>query len=125
MSEGSQISSAADIDSPRWWSAKRIQFNIVMIFAALLAEALYLFVFAVFPEELAEIDLTLFTVFFQGVLFLFALALANLCFSLGPLVERRLAGENAALRKCLYVAGTAFSLLLISLQPIPVMSQNA
>jgi hypothetical protein len=65
-----------------------------------------------------EFEITIFTTAFQGVGYLFMMALANVCYFLGPLSERIVRPTNTATyRKTAFRLGFWFSVLLPFMAP--------
>ena len=70
-----------------WWPAHRRQYNVGLVIAGILAFVCYVAVIAAFEHRIPDVEITLFTTIFQGVGYLFMMALANICYFLGPVTE--------------------------------------
>lgn len=102
--------------SPRdWWEAHRLQYNLSLVIAGIIAFCCYVAVVSSdrFMSRHPEAEITAFTTFFQGVGYLFMIAVANLCYFLGPLSEGVLHPANPhRYRRILYSLGLVFSVAL-------------
>lgn len=82
---------AADSNSTRdWWESRRWTYNLRLAIAGWVAFAAYCLVcWTLLPRVVpaVDIEITLFTTLFQGIGYLIAMGIANLCYLLGPLVE--------------------------------------
>ena len=103
-----------NIAATDWWAAHRWRYNAVLLLGAI-ASFFCLFVIAwLLSARLPCLEITAFSVAFGGMAFLAGLALANICYGLGPLSERWLQPKNAlAFRRVAFALGTVSSLLLI------------
>src|SRR5215813_10108291 len=75
-----------------WWNHRRPFYNSALVFVGLLAFAVYVVVgFYCFgrlpPGHENEVEITAFTILIQGVVYLGAMAVANLAYCLGPISE--------------------------------------
>ena len=97
-------------DAWSWWSARRRRYNVVLALAGGAACLLYLVALAVRCADVPGVEVTLFTTAFQGVGYLIAMGVANLCYNLGPALEPRLGRRDvAAYRRAAFRAGLWFS----------------
>jgi hypothetical protein len=104
----------AEISTHKWWASKRLRFNVLLLLAAPASLVCFLFVAIVFESRLPCLEFSLFGLIFGAFLFLLGLLAANVLYYLGPLVEWLARPRHAmVLRKRLFAAGTAFSVLLI------------
>lgn len=98
-------------DRKHWWQKKRRKYNIGLIISGLTAFILY----AVLGEILIapydeEFEITLFTIFFQGMGYIFMMLIANLFYNLGALVDNHYNKENSVtFRTRLFNLGFWFS----------------
>ncbi|MBF5042327.1 hypothetical protein FGE12_07940 [Aggregicoccus sp. 17bor-14] len=97
-----------------WWAARRRHYNFGLVIAGLAAFVLYV---AVVIVKIAPVDpeaeVTLFTTAAQGMGYLLMMGIANLCYGLGPLLERRLAPADVQrFRRRAYALGFGFSVAL-------------
>lgn len=101
-------------DSERdWWSARRLQYNISLILAGVAA----FIIIAIAGETVCTVnpdfEITFFTTVFQAIGYAVAMAIANVAYNFGSIVERLLKPRNLALyRKLAFGAGTIFSVML-------------
>jgi hypothetical protein len=101
------------LDTATWWRQRRWPYNRALIIAGIVAFGCYAAAFEVRCRGVAEAEITLFTTAFQGVGYLVAMAVANLCFNLGPWSERLLKpARPERYRKVAYGLGLWFSVLL-------------
>jgi hypothetical protein len=104
MSDGLSSSSLA------WWNARRLRYNISLVFSGVLAFIAYVVVVTVLE---ADVEITLFTIVFQGAGYLIMMGVANVCYFLGPLSERILQPKDLPeYRQNCYRLGFWFSVLL-------------
>jgi hypothetical protein len=74
--------------APDWWNARRLQYNLGLAVAGVLAFIAYVIVgSAILPPD-AEFEVTIFTTLVQGIGYLFMIAIANVFYGLGPWSER-------------------------------------
>lgn len=94
-----------------WWQKKRRKYNIGLIISGLTAFILY----AILGEILIapydeQFEITLFTIFFQGMGYIFMMLIANLFYNLGALVDKHYNKENSlTFRTRLFNLGFWFS----------------
>ena len=98
-----------------WWAAHRLRYNIGLLVGGSLGFIGY----AIAVDRCINLhtpgdwEITLFTTAFQGVAYLAAVVLANLCYYLGPWSEGLLHPSNVAIyRKITFRLGFWFSVLL-------------
>ncbi len=114
------ILSESNSSTWQWWEARRLRFNIGLIIAGLLAFTSYLLVYYSFSSSIPmEIDVTIFTILFQGIGYLFYMLLANVFYCLGSLSERLPRMRNLeSHRKFTYTLGFLLSVSLPFLEPL-------
>ena len=103
-----------------WWEARRLTYNIGLVVAGVLAFICYAFVLSSLGHHIQEVqrtreppEITIFTIGFQGIGYLFMMGIANICYNLGPLAERSVQPENVnTFRKGVFLLGFWFSVLL-------------
>jgi len=101
------------LDSRSWWRQRRKVYNRGLRKSGLLAFIAYCiaFEFSLPADSCAEISI--FTIFAQGVGFLFAVGIANILYGMGPLVERVISPRDPErLRRVLFGLGYWFSVAL-------------
>lgn len=109
----------ASLESKQWWSKKRKSYNGALALACFIAFILYVISVAMFQERMPCVEITLFTIIFQGVGFVFALVMANIVYSFGYIVEAILNPKNPEnFRNTAYKLGLLFSIMLPMLLPI-------
>lgn len=103
-----------------WWAARRLRYTVTLAVAGVAAFLLYTIVVWSSMDELGpEAEITLFTTIFQGVGGLVFLGLANVCYGLGPLLERMVPERCVGgYRRWAYRAGLWFSCALPFAVPI-------
>jgi hypothetical protein len=81
-----------------WRAARRLRYNIGLIVAGPLAFLCYAAVidWCIRIKAPGECEITIFTAAFQGMGYLFMMAMANMCYLLGPLSERIVRPKNIA-----------------------------
>ncbi|UFS61788.1 hypothetical protein LOH54_08970 [Sulfurimonas sp. HSL-3221] len=96
-----------------WWRSKRRDYNRWLVFAGLSAFMAYALLIFSFPKVIPDAEVTAFTILFQGVGYLIAIALANVFFFLGPISERLLKPVDPEhFRKITYGIGKWLSVAL-------------
>jgi hypothetical protein len=70
-----------------WWASRRGRYNRGLALAGIGAFLCYALVLATRCANDPAVELTLFTTLFQGLGYLCAMGLANLCYNLGPWSE--------------------------------------
>jgi hypothetical protein len=102
----------------QWWGARRLRYNVALVLAGLGAFILYVALVWSFQERLSQVEVTAFTVAFQAIGYLAAMALANVCYFLGPLCERVVKPADLnSYRTAAYALGLWFSVALPFLVP--------
>ncbi|MCW5867860.1 MAG: hypothetical protein KIS61_11415 [Candidatus Eremiobacteraeota bacterium] len=108
-------------ETREWWESRRWRYNVKLAVAGWVAFAFYCLVCSTLLPRVVpagEIEITLFTTLFQGIGYLVAMGVANVCYLLGPLVESLVNPQRPdSLRQSLYALGTAFSVALPFLIP--------
>ena len=96
-----------------WWRIRRSRYNVALVVAGILAFIAYVVVCETILPKDAEAEITPFTMFFQGVGYLFMIGVANVCYFLGPLSERVVCpADPERYRRICYWLGLWFSVLL-------------
>jgi hypothetical protein len=96
-----------------WWGKRRKRYNISLISAGILAFISYATIISVFRRYFNQAEITLFTTTVQGIGYLIMLAIANICYYIGPISERLSRPKNIVLyRKVAYSLGYWFSMAL-------------
>lgn len=96
-----------------WWRARRRRYNLGLVVAGVLAFIVYVVIGSVLLPADANFEITLFTTLLQGVGYLVMMGVANICYFLGPLLERVvLPSDPERYRRICYRLGFWFSLLL-------------
>jgi hypothetical protein len=110
-------------DAWAWWGARRFRYNVALMAAGAVAFILYLAALAVRCSKAPGVEVTLFTTALQGVGYLVAMGVANLCYNLGPVLETR-AGVNdvPAYRRVAFRSGLWFSVALPLVIPALVLT---
>jgi hypothetical protein len=79
-----------------WWSQRRLRYNIALAVAGIVAFAAYAVVLETRCVPAADVEITLFTTAFQTVGYVVAMAIANVFYNLGRLMEALLRPGNIA-----------------------------
>lgn len=99
-----------------WWERRRLQYNIGLVIAGWLAFFLYAAAIELAPADSFNgepPEITLFTILFQGIAYLFMMGLANVCYCLGMISEGLLKPEDRdTFRRRFYWLGFWFSFAL-------------
>ncbi len=98
-----------------WWAQRRLRYNIGLVVAGLLAFAAYVAVVdrGISKGTMPGAEITLFTTAFQGFGYLLMMAIANLCYNLGPWSESIIRPTDIeTYRRVAYWLGFWFSVLL-------------
>ena len=103
----------------RWWEARRLRYNIALVMAGILAFLAYLIVLFIFSDRIPDAEITLFTILFQGIGYLFFMLVANVFYFLGALSERlpRIRDLESH-RRFAYALGFWFSVALPFIVPV-------
>ena len=102
----------------QWWGARRKRYNIALILAGLGAFAAYATIASMFHDHFNQLEITVFTIVFQTIGYALAMAVANVCYFLGPVTERLIRPADVnSYRKITYRLGLLFSVLLPFLLP--------
>ena len=104
------------VSAKEWWGRRRLRYNIGLIVAGLLAFICYVGVvfwgisIGAIPDPGA---ITLLTTIVQGIGYLFMMAVANVCYLLGPFSERAIKPTDIdRYRRITFGLGFWFSVLL-------------
>jgi hypothetical protein len=120
-------------DAHAWWEARRKLYNIALVLAGFGAFACYAAVVEHFscsgvncPGNPEDTEITIFTIMFQAIGYLVAMAVANVLFGLGAVTEGLVRPTNPTRwrRTCLAL-GVSFSVALPFVVPILVWLQLA
>lgn len=106
-----------------WWEHRRLRYNIGLVVAGLLAFVGYVAVLdrGISTGAMPCAEITLFTTVFQGLGFLFMIAVANVCYLAGPLSESIIRPRNVdRFRRVTFQLGFWFSVLLPFAIPVIV-----
>lgn len=108
-----------------WWRKKRLNYNIGLIISGILAFVLSIIIveFVVMKNDKNwEGEITIFTIIFQGIGFLFMVGIANLFYYLGQVSELIIEPENSEkYRNLTYKIGYWFSCGIPFLIPISLL----
>ena len=106
-----------------WWSKKRVKYNVGLIIAGFTAFIAYAILGGILiaPYD-NDFEVTLFTILFQGIGYLFMMLVANLFYNLGPYVDTNYNKYNSEeFRKRLFNFGFWFSMTLPFLIPVLIV----
>jgi hypothetical protein len=111
------------LTSREWWSNKRGKYNLALVVAGVTAFLAYAILggLLIAPYD-HNFEVTLFTIFFQGIGYLFMMLIANLLYNLGHLVDKKFNTDNSqSYRQRLFILGFWFSVGLPFLVPILII----
>jgi hypothetical protein len=110
----------------RWWQSRRRRYNVALIVSGLLAFFCLAGVIELCLEfrdqsKPTEMEITAFTIVFQGLGYLMMMGVANICYTAGPLAEAIVKPSDVErFRSQLFAAGFWFSFALPFSVPIMV-----
>lgn len=74
--------------SAKWWADRRLKYNKGLIAAGVSAFLLYAILGSMLiAPHVNDFEITLFTIFFQGIGYLIMMGIANIFYGLGPLLD--------------------------------------
>ena len=114
---------AYTLTSKEWWAKKRAKYNWRLLIAGFTAFVAYAILgeLLIAPYDNA-FEVTLFTIFFQGIGYLFMMLIANLFYNLGHFVDIKYNKDNSEVfRQQLFNLGFWFSVGLPFLIPILIV----
>ena len=102
-----------ELSPTEWWSKQRAWYNMALILAGMGAFLAYAGVLAIRCAGDPEVEITIFTMAFQGVGYLIAMAFANLCYRLGVFAEELVRPRDVTtFRRAAFGLGVALSVAL-------------
>ncbi|MFM2225242.1 MAG: hypothetical protein RJA07_1444 [Bacteroidota bacterium] len=108
------------LPSKDWWTNRRRKYNIGLVIAGITAFICYAILgsYLIAPYD-NEFEITLFTIFFQGVGYLIMMAIANLFYNLGYWADKNFNKDNSEkFRQRVFSLGFCFSCGLPFLIPM-------
>jgi hypothetical protein len=109
------------LSTREWWAARRRPYNLALVVAGLLAFLAYAAAVETRCSGVPEVEISGFTTAFQGLGYLLAVGLANLCFNLGSWSERVVRPQDVSLyRRWTWRLGLSVSVALPFAIPIIV-----
>ena len=78
----------------KWWNEKRGKYNLGLIISGILAFLLYALVIEFIVPFDADLEITLFTIIFQGIGYLIMMGIANLLYNMGAYSEKIIKPKN-------------------------------
>lgn len=109
--------------SKEWWASRRLKYNKGLVIAGITAFLLYAVLGGILiaPYD-NEFEVTLFTIAFQGIGYLFMMLIANLFYNLGTFADNHFNKNNdEKFRQKMYNLGYWFSFGLPFLIPILII----
>ncbi len=101
------------LSASAWWGSHSLRYNFGLILAGFTAFVVYCIVLEIFGDVIEDVEVTVFTILFQGIGYLFCMGLANIFYYLGPFSERWLDPKDpAAYRRVVFALGFWFSVAL-------------
>lgn len=107
-----------------WWTAKRKKYNFGLVVAGICAFLLYAFLGSalIAPNDPLGFEITLFTLFFQGLGYLIIMLLANVFYTLGAEFEAKINPTgNLRKRERIFKLGFWFSVGLPFVVPLGIV----
>jgi hypothetical protein len=109
----------------KWWHEKRGKYNLGLIISGILAFILYALVIEFIVPFDTDVEITLFTIIFQGIGYLVMMGIANLLYNLGAYSEKIIKPKNIdKYRKQTFNLGFWFSCGLPFLIPLVLLITN-
>ncbi len=108
-----------------WWWKRRTKYNIGLLISGAVSFILYsvIGIWLIYPID-EDFEITLFTIIFQGIGFLFAMFFANAFYTLGSLCDLYYNEKDSEIfRRNLFNLGYYFSISLPPLIPIMLFIQ--
>jgi hypothetical protein len=108
-----------------WWNARRRRYTISLLAAGAIAFVLYAAAVELRCSDDPDVEITIFTIFFQGFAFLVTVGVANLFYNLGPVLETRIGGrDRETYRRRAFRTGFWFSVAIPFLIPVLIWSRG-
>ena len=109
-------------DSRQWWAKRRWSYTRSLLFSGVGAFICYLAVLGIFSHSFPCAEVTIFTTVFQGIGYLLMVLIANVIYSMAPVVERAVdPSAPERWREKMYWLGSRFSYVLPFLIPLALM----
>ena len=110
--------------SQQWWGSHRLKYNGGLLIAGFIAFILYCILGPMIIAPHEEFEETIFEMAFQGGIYFLMMLLANVFYTLGPVVDQFFNRNNSILfRKRLFALGYWFSFALPILLILSVMAR--
>ena len=104
---------STEIHPSDWWATRRLQYNLALVVAGVLAFICYVIVGSTLLPSDALFEVTIFTTLFQGIGYLFMIGVANLFYFIGPISESIVSpSDPERYRRICYQVGLWFSVIL-------------
>ena len=104
---------STEIHPSDWWAARRLQYNLALVVAGVVAFICYLIVGSTFLPSDAPFGVTILTTLFQGIGYMFMMGVANLFYFIGPFSESIVSpSDPERYRRICYQLGLWFSVIL-------------
>ncbi|MCB4800280.1 hypothetical protein [Neotamlana laminarinivorans] len=78
----------------KWWSEKRLKYNLGLIISGFLAFIAYSLVVQYVIPVAPDVEITLFTIIFQGIGYLIMMGIANIFYNIGAFSEEIIKPKN-------------------------------
>ncbi len=109
----------------KWWREKRIKYNISLVLSGMIAFVCYSLVVRYVIPPAPDVEITIFTILFQGMGYLIFMILANIFYSIGSFLEDIIKPKNTLLyRRRTFNTGLCFSCSLPFFTPIILLIYN-
>jgi len=110
------------IGARAWWEKRRLAYNAVLVVAGMASLTFHAALLELSNCAMEELRITPLTLVYRALGYLAAMALANLCYSLAPVVETRLTASlgccRASFRRWSFGLGCGISFVLPFLVPL-------
>ena len=78
----------------KWWSEKRLKYNVGLVVSGFLAFFVYCVVVKYVIPPAPDVEITLFTIIFQGIGYLIMIGIANIFYNIGEFSEKIIKPKN-------------------------------
>ena len=104
---------------PSFWRQKRKSYNLILISAFVVSGFFYHLFSILFSEVFPEYELTIFVLAAQTIASLVTIALANIFYCLGPIIENLIPSKSKQkYQNIAFLCGVVFSISLPGLVPL-------
>jgi len=117
------MTTSTTLSTYEWWAARRWRYNLGLIIAGPAAYIAYGIMYKAFEDRFPDAEITVFTLIFQAIGYLFMIGVANILYFLGPICEKVVAPNDPdRFRRRLFAVGFWFSFALPFVLPAFVLA---